>query len=381
MLAFGSVINSKQGVAVANELKQYEILDISAADCSYDAIQFCERFIRSGPRYVFGCNDWAASIAEQLEIDGFIDDISRQRVFCSKPVFRSTEVPRGALVVSAVVLGRPLTALSRIKDQGLVGLDYFSFRKYSGLPLKDVIFLDSFKLDFSSNRRHYDSLLASLKDEESRRIFTRLVNFRLTSDLAFMEGFVDAQVRQYFEPFLQLQPVGESFIDVGCYDGFTTLEFIKRCPDYREIHIFEPDESNMRTVKSRLKQYCNVHFHDYGASDRSETRRFTSAGSASFVSADGQCVIDVKPIDDVVANPYSFLKMDIEGGELAALHGASCSIAEFKPKLAISAYHKPDDLWKIHQKVMGLYSGYDVYLRHYTEGVTETVLFFVPSPA
>ena len=39
--------------------------------------------------------------------------------------------------------------------------------------------------------------------------------------------------------------------------------------------------------------------------------------------------------------------MDIEGAEIPALIGASDSIAKFKPKLAISVYHKWDDLKEI----------------------------------
>jgi FkbM family methyltransferase len=342
-------------------------------------IAFCEQFLQGKrPRYVFGCNAWAQSIAEQVAIDGFVDDVVPDKLFCGKPVMRSVNVPKDALVVSAVVLGRPLTALSRIREQGLAGIDYFAFKKYAGLGLADVLFLDDFKRDFDVNRHRYEWLFSRLEDAESRRILSKLINFRLSRDLKFMDGFVDAQDRQYFEPFLALRGAGETFLDVGCYDGFTSLEFIKRCPDYRDIHVFEPETANMAKVKSRLAKCRNIHFHQYGVSDRPQTLRFKSAGSGSVVSDEGKSSIEVKRIDDMIVSAYSFLKMDIEGGEMAALKGASQTIVKYHPRLAVAVYHKADDMWRIAEQVLESRDDYHLYLRHYTEGVTETVMFFVP---
>lgn len=344
------------------------------------AIAFCERFLQGGtPRYVFGCNAWARSIAEQVQIDGFIDDVVSDTLFCEKPVIRSINAPKDALVVSAIVGVSPLTALSRIGEFGLTRLDYFAFQKYSGLDLPDVLFLGDFERDFNANRNRYEWLFTRLEDAESRRILNRLINFRRSRDLKFMHGFTDIRCRQYFEPFLALYEADESFIDVGCYDGFTSLEFIKRCPAYRDIHVFEPEIANMEKVQSRLAKYRNIYFHGYGASDRPQTLRFKSAGSASVVSENGTSSIDVKRLDDVIHEAYSFLKIDIEGGEIAALKGASQTIAKYHPRLAISAYHKADDLWRIPEQVLELRNDYRLYLRHYTEGVTETVIFFVPA--
>lgn len=346
---------------------------------NHKAIEFCEKFLKGGmPRYVLGCNSWAHSIAKIVDIDGFIDDVVQENLFCNKPVIRSTEVPVHSFVVSAVVLGRPLTAMARISEYGFTGLDYFAFRKYSGLALDDVMVLRDFESDFKANRNRYEWLFERLEDAESRRILDRLINFRLSKDLHFMDGFVDAQDRQYFEAFLELQEADESFLDVGCYDGFTSLEFIKRCPNYRSIHVFEPESGNMEKVKSRLAEYPNIYFHPYGVSDKEQTLRFKSAGSSSVVSDDGELSIEVKRIDDVIPDSFSFLKMDIEGGEIPALRGASKTIAKYQPRLAISVYHKSDDLWKIPELVLKMRDDYRLFLRHYTEGVTETVMFFVP---
>lgn len=344
---------------------------------------FCETFLNAsvGSRYVFGRNTWAESIAQQIEIEAFVDDFSADSTFCSKPIIRSQDLPDNAKVVSAVVLGRPLTAKRRISEAGVEGLDYYAFQKYSGLNLRDVLFLGDFEQEFEAHEDSYHWLADCLKDDESRRILGRLLNFRLSRDLRYMEGFVDAQDRQYFEPFLQLQPADETFLDVGCFDGYTSAEFVRRCPDYRTVHVFEPEPANMEKVRARLRDHRNIRYHPYGASSRAATLRFESGGSASRVSDSGELEIKVERIDDVIDERYTFLKMDIEGGEVPALQGASETITKYHPRLALSVYHKADDLRVIPELVLSYRDDYDIYLRHYTEGVTETVMFFIPSRA
>ena len=57
-----------------------------------------------------------------------------------------------------------------------------------------------------------------------------------------------------------------------------------------------------------------------------------------------------------------FIKMDIEGSEIPALTGATRTIQRFKPKLAISAYHKWQDLSLIPQLIHGIRDDYGYYL-------------------
>ena len=86
-------------------------------------------------------------------------------------------------------------------------------------------------------------------------------------------------------------------------------------------------------------------------------------------------------IDDLVARvikgPVSFIKMDIEGAEVPALEGARKTIAEFGPKLAISVYHKPDDLFKIPALIKEIRNDYKFYLDYYTTVGYEIVLYGV----
>lgn len=346
------------------------------------AIKICREFIDEEieNRYVFGRNEYAKSIANQVDVGFFIDDFTEETEFMGRPIIKTEDISEDGIVVIAVTLGRPITVDKKLSAAGIKHLSYFSFYKYSGLDLLPVTFWDKFKPDFEYNEDKYNWVFELLEDNESKRIFEKLINFRLSGDLSYMSGFTDRQREQYFESFLGLKEKGEVFADVGGFDGFTSIEFIKRCPKYRGIYIFEPYTNNMDLAKSRLRNYGNINYIQKGLSNKNEILRLSIAGSGSVISKDGEVEIEVDTLDNFVKeNTITFIKMDIEGAEGEAISGAIKTISRNHPKLALSVYHKADDLWKIPEQVLSIRHDYKVYLRHYTEGVTETVMFFVPN--
>ena len=60
-----------------------------------------------------------------------------------------------------------------------------------------------------------------------------------------------------------------------------------------------------------------------------------------------------------------FIKLDVEGAELDVLKGAANSIKKFKPILAVSAYHKHEDLWTLMPYIKSLNPNYKFAFRHY----------------
>lgn len=344
------------------------------------ALEFCRAFEQSDcrKRYVLGRNDFSASIAQCYPIDGFIDEFTDELEYLGRPVIKLGSVEPDALVVSSVI-GRPLTIDMKLAIQGCRYLDYFFFRKYIGRKPAPARFEDGFHKEFFDNVDEYDAIYYRLADDFSKQIFLKIVKFRLTGDIDHLRGFTDQQDRQYFEEFLKLSSAGETFVDVGSFDGYTTEQFIDHCPEYREVLVFEPLDENMSLVKKRLADKPRVSYFPVGLSDRRESLRFTANGSASRSAHDGQLVVDVDRLDDIVARPITFLKMDIEGGEAAALEGACETIRRYHPRLAVSVYHKVDDIRNIPRVVLSQRDDYRIFLRHYTEGVDETVMFFIPA--
>jgi FkbM family methyltransferase len=257
-------------------------------------------------------------------------------------------------------------------------LDYFSFWERSGLDLLPVTFWADFRADFEANEARYRAIFDRLADAESRATFRDILSFRLTADLRRMSGYTDRQREQYFEPFLELRQSGETFVDVGSYDGFTALQFMDRCPEYRRIMVFEPEAHNLEVVRERLDHHRDIRFYPYGLGAEPGTCRFSASGSASSISDTGECEIQIETLDRLAREPVSFVKMDIEGAEGGAIAGAVDTIRRDHPRLAVCVYHKAADLWRIPEQVLSIRGDYRLFLRHYTEGVTETVMFFVP---
>jgi hypothetical protein len=88
--------------------------------------------------------------------------------------------------------------------------------------------------------------------------------------------------------------------------------------------------------------------------------------------------IEVDRLDDVLDEAPTLIKIDIEGEEAAAIEGARRTIAAHHPRLAICVYHRAGDFWRIPRQVLAIRDDYDIYLRHYTESIYETVMFFMP---
>lgn len=349
------------------------------AEQSRLARKLCEDYVSDNarPKYIMGRNIYAEPILQQMSIDGFIDDFAAASTYLGKPIVKTDHVPKNARVLIASG-GKPMTAKRRLDKAGLESVDYFSFYKWSGLALRDVLFNEHFSEEFAANHSRFQWIYGMLADDLSRDSLRRLLSFRLNYDLDVMAEFEDREDVQYFEPFLDLKP-GEVFADVGAFDGYTSQEFAKRCPEYAAIHIFEPAPANIDACKTRLANMRNVHVHPIGLSSTKQTLRFSQQGSASRVDESGDTTIEVDRMDDMLKTPVSFIKMDIEGGEFDALEGAQRTIADNHAKLAISVYHAANDFWKIPEKVLSTRDNYRVYLRHYTESIYETVMFFIPA--
>ena len=102
-------------------------------------------------------------------------------------------------------------------------------------------------------------------------------------------------------------------------------------------------------------------------------------GPASHIG-NGNHEVECATLDSMLDEvPVTFIKMDIEGSELAALAGAQQLIRKYSPILAICVYHRQDDLWNIPLLIHRLNPDYSFHLRpHLLEG-WDLVCYAIPS--
>jgi FkbM family methyltransferase len=331
------------------------------------------------PRYLFGCNDHSAALARTIDIDGFVDDYKKGTEYCGKPVVGGAQVPKSAVVVNCVLMARSWASKRRIQELDVAHrLDYADLLTHAPNSTPVPEFVRDTISDQATNEDRWRDLRSLLADESSRKTLSDVSNFRRTADLSYLSDYSFTPAEQYFDVSCPLS-AGDVFVDCGGFDGDTTEQFVRRCPQYKSVWLFEPSEANMQKAKKRLAGVRDIHFVPKGVSDQIGRLSFNSgAGSASAVSDSGDVSIDVTTIDKEIEEPVSFIKMDLEGWELKALAGARHHIERDHSRLAIAVYHHASDFWMIPEFILSIRSDYDVFLRHYTEGWVESVMYFVP---
>ncbi len=212
--------------------------------------------------------------------------------------------------------------------------------------------------------RYYEEIKASLLEKkfEKKQIYK----------------FYTLPERQYFdEPFIELGE-DEVFVDAGAYDLSTTLEFVKRCENFRRVYAFEPDKDNLDLCRQNKNGNEKIQIVPYGTWDSKGELKFQSLGNwSSKIDDGGNQIISVTTLDDVVKEKVTYIKMDVEGAELETLKGAKCIIQRDKPTLEVCIYHKPEDMEELPLYIKSLVPDYKLYVRHYSEEKYETVLYAV----
>ena len=180
---------------------------------------------------------------------------------------------------------------------------------------------------------------------------------------------------------------GDYVIDGGSCYGDISLYFADKVKKNGKVFAFEFVKDNLESFNKNLQlnpQYKNnIVIVKKAISGESNQKLYVEGiGPASKIintAKDGADEVFSITLDDFVKEnqieKIDFIKLDIEGCELEALKGAAKILKQFKPKLAISIYHKDEDLWQIPQYIKSIVPEYDLYIKQLTVVGWETVLY------
>lgn len=156
----------------------------------------------------------------------------------------------------------------------------------------------------------------------------------------------------------------------GGYTGDTIEEFLDWTKGhFKRIYSFEPQTDKALHIKKNLWRYVgneNIRFSQVGVWSKETLVDFIDGDDrvSGRIGENSGNKISTIALDEAIQEAVTFIKMDIEGAEIEAIKGAEGHIKNDKPKLAISIYHKPNDLWEIPLLIHKLAPEYKLYIRH-----------------
>jgi FkbM family methyltransferase len=177
---------------------------------------------------------------------------------------------------------------------------------------------------------------------------------------------------------------GDYVIDAGGCFGDTALGFADVVGSRGHVYVFDPLPKHCAIMQDQLalNPELGARISIFAAGLADQVNDVAPLADDGVIDPGARLVAASVPtttIDEVVAREdlprVDFIKMDIEGSELSALGGAEATLHRWRPKLAISLYHRPEDFFAIPLWIDQLGCGYRLYLDHYSIHHEETVLY------
>ena len=227
--------------------------------------------------------------------------------------------------------------------------------------------------DIKAHRDDFCNAYEAFDDDQSRKEY---IDFILQKIYGFYNKTHHKE--QYFDEELVRMNENEVYVDIGAYNGDSIRVFIEHAKNcYKKIYAFEMDANNYNKLKKNSSNIRDCICINKGIGGRRESLKANIEGNTtSHISDKGPCEVEVDTIDNLIDEKITFIKMDIEGFELQALNGAKQAIENYKPKLAVCAYHKIEDLWMIPEYLKKAACGkYRIYFRNYHNSSSESVLY------
>lgn len=332
------------------------------------------------------CEAYGIALSDFFASDGFV----RGHSFHGKVVLSFTQACEKYGAENMIVL--LAFASSRPEVLETIGRVASACEMY--IPDVPVCGTDLFNTEFYES--HLDEITAAralLADEESRRVYDGIIEYKLTGRMDILRA-TESDPAEAYRSILH----AERFLtaaDLGAYNGDSIRDLRQYASDLREVIALEPDRRNFR----KLTEYAaalreagdnlTVHPTQAGAWSHTATLTFHGSGNRNAGLTDSPAEAKDSILPSTADNPYfgktaevpvtaldtvakeilggdthiDYIKYDVEGAETEALLGSRAIIEHDAPALLVSAYHRSADLFRLPLLVHELNPDYKLYLR------------------
>jgi FkbM family methyltransferase len=250
-------------------------------------------------------------------------------------------------------------------------------------PLSNGWFAAQFSTADHDNIAH---VLAHWSDDVSRAHHLQFLAWRrLREEWAFDAAPPLPNDNRFFIPEIADVLRGdEILLDAGAYHGTVTQAFVAQTKSaFRRIVAIEPDPMNRtrfeQTWRNELADDRRIAFLDCALSESEGEALFHDGlGYASQLSQTGNMRVQTLPLDALGISP-TFIKLHLEGGELAALKGAQQTLVNSRPNVAVTVYHNDDGVWRTALWLMQMLADYRFLFRVHSWCGTGAVIYAIPN--
>ncbi len=225
--------------------------------------------------------------------------------------------------------------------------------------------------DYDYFIKHIDDIQQAyslLTDAESQFIFCETIRYRLSGRIIHLD------ITEHFDVSLSTLLAVDKIhtaLDGGAYNGDTAKQMMAVFPELIELIAAEPDTRTFKKLSAYAETSGGIVCPENCALASADgTYIFSSSGSRGSGIAGKNAraktiEIYTRTVDTLCQNKtVDLIKLDVEGDESEALSAARETIHRSSPALAISLYHRTEDIFSLPLQADSICKGdYEYYLR------------------
>jgi len=236
----------------------------------------------------------------------------------------------------------------------------------------------------AQDRGRTGQVLARWADDTSRAHHLQFLAWRrLREEWTFAAAPIPYCERFFIPEIVGILRDDEVLLDGGAHHGVVVEAFLRHTEGrYRHVAAIEPDPINRTHLDENIKEFAagdtRIKIEDCALSDKTGEATFhCGLDYASQISQTGGMRVRTRQVDALGLSP-TFIKLHLEGAELAALKGARQTLLEHRPIVATTIYHNDDGIWRTADWLMDALQKYRFLFRNHSWCGTGAVIYAIP---